>query len=226
MTEHHPYSPVGDSADRRDYLPAAGLHALLPGYDLLTRLLGMRKNYDNLVAQAELVDGLRVLEIGCGTGNVTILAKRRQPGAELVGIDPDPKALARAQRKALGLTGIHFDRGYAQSLPFADGEFDRVLSSMMLHHLDDETKAAAAAEVFRVLRPGGRLHILDVGGHMTAADGFAARRMLGNAHAAGNLGDAIPRLLVDAGFDCREVATQRHRFIGRLTFYCATRPGA
>lgn len=59
------------------------------------------------------------------------------------------------------MTGIRFEHGYAQRLPYSDGEFDRVLSSMMLHHLDADSKAAAAAEVFRVLRPGGRLHVVD-----------------------------------------------------------------
>jgi ubiquinone/menaquinone biosynthesis C-methylase UbiE len=225
MTKHHPnIGAARATANEHDYLPAAGRHALLPGYDMLTRLLGMRRNYNTLIDQADLSDGLRVLEIGCGTGNVTVHAKRLHPRTELVGLDPDPKALLRAQRKALGLSAIRFERGYAQSLPFGDGEFDRVLSSMMLHHLDDATKAATAAEAFRVLRPGGRLHVLDIGGHMTPADGFAARRMLRSTHAVGNLGDAIPRLLGDAGFDCSEVATQRHRFIGRLTFYRATRP--
>ena len=226
MTKHHPDAGTAHATTDGDYLPAAGRHALLPGYDLLTRLLGMPKNYDKLIAQADLADGMTVLEIGCGTGNVTIRAKHRHPGTELVGLDPDPKALIRAQRKARGLTGIRFERGYAQRLPFPDGTFDRVLSSMMLHHLDDATKAATAAEVFRVLRPGGRLHVLDVGGHMTAGDGFAARRMLRSIHAAGNLGDAIPRLLQDAGLDCSEVATQRHRFVGRLTFYRATKQEA
>lgn len=219
MTEHRPHT-----AAKRDYIPAFGKDALLPFYDLLTRVLGMGGNYDALVAQADLADGLRVLEIGCGTGNVTVRAKRAAPGADVVGTDPDPLALARAQRKAQGLTGIRFERAYAQELPFADGEFDRALSSMMLHHLDEDVKAGALAELHRVLRPGGQLHILDIGGHTTAHHGLAARWTKKNPHVTGNLDNAIPRLLRSVGFDCAEVGTRRNRFIGQLTFYRATRP--
>ena len=218
MTEHRPHS-----AGRHDYVPAAGRDAFLPGYDLLTRVLGMKRVYDTLIAQAELADGQRVLEIGCGTGNVTVRAKRAEPGADVVGSDPDPLALARAQRKARGMTGIRFERAYAQELPFADGEFDRVLSSMMLHHLAEDVKACAAAEIYRVLRPGGTLHIVDIGGHTTVHHGLAARWVKDNPHAAGNLGDAIPRVLRSAGLDCAEVGTRRNRLIGQLTFYRATR---
>jgi ubiquinone/menaquinone biosynthesis C-methylase UbiE len=219
MTEHRPHLTA-----HHDYIPAAGSDAFLPGYDLLTRVLGMNRVYDTLIAQAELADGQRVLEIGCGTGNVTVRAKRAHQGADLTGLDPDPLALARAQRKARGLTGIRFERAYAQELPCGDGEFDRVLSSMMLHHLDDEVKAATAAEIHRVLRPGGVLHIVDVGGPMTASDGLMARRMLRSPHIAGNLGDAIPRLLRSVGFDCTVVGSRQQRLVGRLTFYRAIRP--
>jgi ubiquinone/menaquinone biosynthesis C-methylase UbiE len=206
-----------------DYLPAAGHDALLPGYDLLTRLFGFNRVHEKLIGQAELADGHRVLEIGCGTGNLTIRVKRAHPSVEVIGSDPDPLALKRAQRKAIRMSGIRFERGYAQQLPYADGAFDRVLSSMRLHHLDSDAKTAAAAEIFRVLRPGGRLHLVDTGGNMTAHDGLAARLVMRSHHAAGNLGDAIPRLLRAAGFDCTEAATQRHRFVGRLTYYRATR---
>jgi ubiquinone/menaquinone biosynthesis C-methylase UbiE len=216
MTEHRPHI-----AAEHDYIPAAGRDAFLPGYDLLTRVLGMHKGYDQFVAQAELADGLRVLEIGCGTGNVTVRAKRAAPGADIVATDPDALALARAERK---VRSVRFERAYAQELPFGDREFDRVLSSMMLHHLDDEVKAAAAAEMYRVLRPGGIVHIVDIGGPMTASDGFMARRMLRNPHIVGSLGDAIPRLLRSVGFDASVVASRPHRFIGRLTFYRAVRP--
>jgi ubiquinone/menaquinone biosynthesis C-methylase UbiE len=116
----------------------------------------MGGSYGTLVAQAELADWLACLGNRLWHGQRPLSAsKRADPGADVVGIDPDPLALARAQRKARGLSGIRFERAYAQELPFADGEFDRVLSSMMLHHLDDDVKAGAAAEIHRVLRPGG-----------------------------------------------------------------------
>jgi ubiquinone/menaquinone biosynthesis C-methylase UbiE len=219
MTEHRPHT-----AAKHDYIPAFGKDALLPFYDLLTRALGMGKVYDSLVAQADLGDGQRVLEIGCGTGNVTTRVKRAAPGADVVGIDPDPLALARSQRKAQGLSGIRFERGYAQQLPFEDDQFDRALSSMMLHHLDEDVKVGALAEVYRVLRPGGQFHIVDIGGHAAVHHGLAARWTKNNPHAAGNLGDAIPRLLRSAGFECTEVGTRRNRFIGQLTFYRGIRP--
>nr|WP_273734090.1 class I SAM-dependent methyltransferase [Mycolicibacterium septicum] len=196
MTEHRPHL----LKNRHDYLPAAGHDAFLPGYDLLTRVLGMNPAYRDLVAQAGLADGQRVVEIGCGTGNLTIRAKKACPGADIVGTDPDPRALQRAERKAKGMTGIKFARAYAQELPFDDGEFDRALSSMMLHHLDEATKLAGARELFRVLRPGGSLHVVDV------------------------RGDALSRLFEDAGFDCAVVGSGHIRLAGRLTYLRAARP--
>ncbi len=211
VTKHHPH----------DYLPAAGHDALLPTYDLMSRLLGMKSVHQALIAQAELDDCRRILEIGCGTGNLTIMAKRAHPHLEVIGCDPDPRALDRARRKT---DEIRFEQGYAERLPYADGEFDRVLSSMMLHHVGGDAKPTAAAEIFRVLRPGGRLHLVDIGGDQSTEHGLLARLIRRSRHAAGNLGDAIPRLLRAAGFECAQVATHRQRVVGRLTYYRATRP--
>ncbi|WP_082973397.1 class I SAM-dependent methyltransferase [Mycobacterium sp. E2327] len=214
MTKHHPH----------DYLPAAGHDALLPCYDLFARLLGMPKVYDTLIAQAELADGQRVLEIGCGTGNLTTRVRGAYPGVDVTGCDPDPRALDRARRKAIGLKDIRFEQGYAERLPYPDAEFDRVLSSMMLHHINEDAKPAAAEEIFRVLRPGGRLHLVDIGGDVATHGGVLTRLIRRNHHMAGNLGDAIPRLLNAAGFECAELASKPHRILGRLNYYRATRP--
>lgn len=225
MTKNRPHSVTHSKGNHHDYLPAAGHDAFLPGYDLLTRLLGLNRAYGTLIEQAELGDGLSILEVGCGTGNLITRAVRGHPGVRAVGCDPDPRALARAERKARGLSGITFDRGYVQKLPYADGEFDRVLSSMMWHHLDEDVKTQAAEEIFRVLRPGGSLHLMDIGGEMAADDGLLARRMMRSPHTAGNLGDAIPRRLRSVGFDTTVVGTERVRLIGRVTLFRAVRPG-
>ncbi|WP_227982811.1 class I SAM-dependent methyltransferase [Nocardia spumae] len=224
MTENNPRRATRTADDSHDYLPAAGRDSLLPFYDLLTHLVGMPKIYDTLLDYAALRPGDQVLEIGCGTGNLIVRAKRAQPTIVAVGSDPDPLALARAQRKARGLIGIRFERGYAQRLPFPDGTFDRVLSSLMWHHLPDDVKTAAAQEIRRVLQPGGSLYLVDVGGHITAADGFNARRALHNPYVADNLGDGIPARLAAAGLDCAEIASRKLRRIGRITYYRASRP--
>ncbi|MEV6603025.1 class I SAM-dependent methyltransferase [Kutzneria sp. NPDC051319] len=212
MTQHRPTS--------RDYLPAAGRDAFLPFYDAFTALLGAAKVHGALIDQAELAAGHRVLEIGCGTGNVTVRTKRIHPDVELVGSDPDPLALARARRKARNLNGIRFEQGYGQQLPYADGSFDRVLSALMFHHLDHDTKVATAAEVARVLRPGGRLHLVDFVGHAHGIHGFLAQRMVKAAH----LDDDLAQLLGAAGLDCERTATRRHPVLGDIAYYRAVRP--
>jgi hypothetical protein len=94
---------------------------------------------------------------------------------------------------------------------------------MMLHHLDDDVKAQSAAEIHRVLRPGGSAHIMDVGGEAAPRHGLAARFMKQRPHIAGNMGDAIPRLFRSANFECTELGTQRVRLIDRVAFYRAER---
>jgi SAM-dependent methyltransferase len=223
MTKHHPSQAI--TGPRHDYLPAAGRDALLPFYDLLSRVLGGAGAHRRLIDQASLVTGQRVLEIGCGTGNLSIRAKRAHPGVELTGSDPDPLALARAQRKARRLTGIRFEQGYAQHLPYPDATFDRVLSALMLHHLDHETKVAAAAEVHRVLRPGGSLHLVDIIGGMQGIHGLLARRVVRSGHLADHRDGGIVQLLTAAGLDCSESSSYRHPVMGQITYYRASRPG-
>src|SRR5687767_9640777 len=94
-----------------DYLPAAGHDLLLPLYDPLTSLLGMRKATRVLMAQGVLVAGMRVLDVGCGTGSFLALLAREAPGVSAVGLDPDPLALGRARAKLQQAGSVQLDQG-------------------------------------------------------------------------------------------------------------------
>ncbi|BBH69768.1 hypothetical protein ACTI_64530 [Actinoplanes sp. OR16] len=148
-----------------DFVPAMGKRWLLPLYDPFSRLAGAGRVHRQLLDHAALTGDQDILEIGCGTGNLLTALARRRPAATLHGIDPDPGALAIARRKARrrGLT-IRYERAFAGALPYENGAMDRVLSSFMLHHLDENARARALTEAARVLRPGGELHIADVDG--------------------------------------------------------------
>ena len=210
---------------RKPYLPAMGHDRLPPLYDPLQRLLGMDSVHRQLVNQARIQPAQRVLEIGCGTGNLAILIKRLHPDAEVVGIDPDPKALARAQRKAgREAISVRLDRGFAEELPYLGASFDRVLSALMFHHLGTEEKEKSLDEARRVLKSGGSLHLLDFGGEQVRSDGLIARLHHRSERLRDNFGDRIPMLMREAGFaDPTEVA-HRITIAGRLSYYRASAP--
>src|SRR5262245_8666218 len=103
---------------RRTFIPAAGRDWALPLYDPLVKLLGGDRARRALLDQAAIQTGHRVLDIGCGTGELIILIKSLHPGVDVVGLDPDPKALIRAKRKAeRAAVIIQFDQGFSDGLP-------------------------------------------------------------------------------------------------------------
>ena len=216
----------GDGTDARRYLPGMGRDWLLPLYDPFTRLIGIESAHRRLADQAELESARRVLEIGCGTGNLALLVKRLRPGLEVAGLDPDVGALARADRKArrAGLA-LELDRGFADRLPYPDASFDRVLSSLMFHHLKADLRVPSLREVRRVLRPGGSLHLMDFGGdshHLHGLERLSRRSPM----LQDNWDGRVITLMGEAGFaDAAEVGHLTKR-IGRLTYYRATCPPA
>ncbi len=213
---------MGDT--HRHFVPAAGADWLLPFYDPLTRLLGTESALKRLVEQAQLTAGQRVLDLGCGTGAGTLLAKRTHSGVDIAGLDPDEKALARARKKAerAGLT-IEFVQGFGDALPFPDASFDRVLSSFMFHHLEREQKPAVLREVRRVLRPGGSLHLLDFGGAGHGIGAFLARLVHREESLRANTDDELTRLMREAGFVEAAETEQRSSLFGGLIYYRAVR---
>lgn len=209
----------------RSFVPAAGKHWRLPFYDLIANLLGADAARGPLVDQADVQPEHRVLEIGCGTGSLLVLLKHRQTAAEIVGLDPDPAALAIAGRKArrAGLS-VRLEKGFADELPYPDGIFDRVLSSFMFHHLSRSVKEATLREVRRVLKPGGRFHMVDFAGPGSGHRGFLARHIHSNQHLRDNDEARVLGMLHEAGLADASVVARRSSPLGGMVYYAAVSP--
>lgn len=122
-----------------------------------------RRFRQRLLSLSGLRLGEHVLDVGCGTGTLTILAKEAVgPSGIVCGIDASREMIARARAKAAraGIE-IRFENAAAQVLSFPDSSFDLVLSTMMLHHLGRGARRELAAELRRVLKPGGRTLLVD-----------------------------------------------------------------
>ena len=147
---------------QRDFFPAAGHDLFLPVYDPLVSLMGFDRARHELIAAANVEPGHHILDIGCGTGTLVVKLKRQYPSAQVVGIDPDPKVLQRARRKATrAAVSVQLDPGFADKLPYKEELFDHVFSSFMFHHLNEQERENMLREVLRVLRAGGSFHLLD-----------------------------------------------------------------
>jgi ubiquinone/menaquinone biosynthesis C-methylase UbiE len=210
----------------RDFVPAAGHDWLLPLYDPVQRLLGADAVRQQMLERAELAPGQLVLEIGCGTGSLLLQLAATRPGLELVGLDPDPKALARARRKCerRGLR-VQLDAGFADALPYPAAHFDRVFSSFMFHHLDAPVKRSTLTEVRRVLRPGGSLHLLDFGGPAGHSGGRLAKLLHTADHLRDNFEGRIGALMGEAGLESPGEVGHRATWFGRVTHYVGRAPG-
>jgi len=208
---------------QRAYLPAAGKDWLLPFYDPLVKLVGADRVRRKLFDQAGIRPGDKVLDVGCGTGTLAVLSKRLAPGAEIIGLDPDPKALARAHRKAQRAhVSVQFDEGFADVLPYADASIDRVLSSLMLHHLPTAAKQKALLEVRRVLKPGGSFHLLDFSEPKAHLHRFSDLVHMLHAHQLQD--NTEERLLIwmrEAGFAQPRI-TGTGRLMGSITYFMAS----
>lgn len=121
-----------------------------------------RRASRTLMAAAEVKSGDRVLDVGSGPGSFArLLAAAVGRSGSVTGLDAAPEMVEYALRRARGLDNCSFQAGGAEALPFPDGSFDVVVSSLVLHHLPDDSRLAAVREMKRVLRPQGRLLLAD-----------------------------------------------------------------
>jgi ubiquinone/menaquinone biosynthesis C-methylase UbiE len=205
----------------RTYLPAAGRDSLLPFYDLMTSLMGADRARRGLLDRAQIRPGHRILEIGCGTGSLLIQLKQLYPETDVVGLDPDPKALARASHKAMrAAVSIRFDRGFGDDLPYPEASFDRVLSSLMFHHISTDEKPKTLGAVRRVLKPGGEFHMLDFEGQQKGAH-FLARSLHSSDRLKDNSDSRVLHFMTEAGLAEPQKIGHQKMLFGHIAYYRA-----
>lgn len=192
---------MSQTADRHSATGTKGrvIHGAI-GYDVLAWLLmgGRERAFrEKLVRIARLKPGDAVLDVGCGTGTVAMVAKRQVGAAGVVhGIDPSPEMIARAKKKAARAgADVTFAEAIVEALPYPDARFDVVLSTLMLHHLPRNARHACAREIRRVLKPGGRALVVDFGPTPSGK-----RSLIGHFHRHGHVDlQDIISVLTEAG---------------------------
>ena len=209
------------------YIPAMGYTALAGLYDPLIALFMREQAFKSrLIRFAHIQPGQRVLDLGCGTATLTLMIKRAHPDSQVVGLDGDEGVLGIARHKvARAGADIRLERGLAFDMPYVEASFDRVLSSLVIHHISRANKRRTFAEIGRILKPGGELHIVDFGRPRDALAWLTSALTRHADSLADNLAGRLPDMMREAGLV--EVAELDHFFtmLGTLAFYRARKPG-
>lgn len=135
-------------------------------YDIMLGLLTRGQEHKFRQATLTLANiqaGEKVLDVGCGTGSLAILAKQKSGReAEIYGTDAAPEMIERARQKAhIANVDVDFRTGLAEEIQFPDETFDIVMNSLMMHHLPYQLREKSLKEIYRVLKTDGRLLIVD-----------------------------------------------------------------
>jgi len=178
-----------------------------------------------LVNQGSVQKGQRVLDLGCGNATLTILIKKTQPDAEVVGIDEDKNVLEIAEIKSRKQNArIALFDAKAFDIPCRDNYFDRVFSSMLFHHLTTKDKIRAAEEVYRILKPGGELHVADFGMPQNALMSLIARIRRKVEGVEDNIQGLLPHIMYAADFKDIETTTELASMFGTISLLRAKKP--
>lgn len=184
-------------------------------FDAGNALPGIRALKPMMLDRLRLRRGMRVLEVGCGTGRDAYeIARRVGPAGRVFGVDASAEIVAEARRQSVARKlPVEFAVGDARALELPDGSVDRCRAERLLMHVPGGAEAAVA-ELARVLRPGGRAVVFDFDWDTFVIDGAEPAltrrivRSFSDGLPNGRAGRALPRLLRDAGLI--DVTVQPH----------------
>jgi len=209
-----------------NYISALRFNWLTSIYDPLIRwTIRGEKFRRTLLEQTNILPGHKVLDLGCGTAILTLKIKNACPEANVFGMDGDPKVLKIATAKAVKANiAIQLNQGMSFNLPYTDNKFDTVVSSLFFHHLTRENKLRTMAEIKRVLKPTGELHLVDWGkpkNSLMRAAFYLVQMLDGFETTADNVAGLLPELLRASTFKNVRVTNQLMTIVGTLSYYRA-----
>lgn len=213
---------------RTRFVPALAFSALTRWYDpVLSAFLPEARVRRALVERMDLKPGQRVLDVGCGTGTLLVAMHAACPRAEFTGLDIDPAILEIAHRKiAHANAPIVLVQCDATQQAFSGGSFERVVSSLVFHHLSASSHESTLRRMWEILAPRGELHLIDWGpprGSLPRAAAIVERLADGWACTADSFRGRIPDLLRRAGFESVETLQRIETRVGAIEHFRATR---
>jgi ubiquinone/menaquinone biosynthesis C-methylase UbiE len=209
--------------DHKQYIPALSFRWLTPLYDPILKWIMREEAFkQRLIGRTNIQPGMKVLDLGCGTGTLTVMLKRTYPRASITGLDADQQVLEMARKKGRGLN-ILWEAGFASSLPFPDLAFDCVTASLVIHHLVTDDKRRAFKEVHRVLKPNGELFTLDFGPPHSALQRLITEYMRRFEETADNFDGFIPQFISEAGFTTVKEVEHFNTVFGPLSLWQAVK---
>ena len=211
------------------FIPALKYRVFTRFYDTVVRFTTRESMFKAaLVKQSVPLSGEHLLDVGCGTGTLTKLIALSEPELQVVGLDADPATLELAQKKLSPFGNrVTLQQGFAQQLPFKNDSFELVVSSLFFHHLTTEQKSEALVEIFRVLKPGGRLHIADWGKPSTffqRALFFIVQLLDGFDTTQDSVENTLPILIKNSGFSHIENTCYFPTSLGTIRLFQAVKP--
>lgn len=178
-----------------------------------------------LIAQANIEPGMRILDVGCGTGTLAILLKKTHPLVDVVALDGSKGILEIARSKAdRAGVDISFEHGLSYKLPFADRAFDMVFTSFFFHHLTRNDKLRTLKEIHRILKPTGKLHIADWGKqpNFFLRSAFMIVQLLdGCKTTTDNIEGLLPDFIKRTGFENVAETSRVYTVLGSVSIYRA-----
>lgn len=212
--------------EKKEFIPALKYNWLTKIYNpVVAFTMPELKFKSELIKQANIVTNHKVLDFGVGTATLSLLLSKQQPDCYIDGVDVDEKILGIAKEKIdeqeAKITLTKYD---GLKLPYPDKTFDRVITSLVFHHLDGEQKKNSLLEIKRVLKPDGELHIADWG----KASNFLMRTLFylvqfldGFKTTNDNVKGLLPNYIKNAGFFEVKTTMNFSTIFGTLSLYKA-----